>query len=356
MAFEIVRNDITNMQVDAIVNTANPRPVIGAGTDSAVHAKAGPQLLAARKEIGDIARGCSAITPAFGLDAKYVIHTVGPRWQGGTMDEENTLRRAYESALALALEYECRSVAFPLMAAGSYGFPKERALQIANAAIGEFLLQHEMDIYLVVFSKDAFRLSGQLRKDVQSYIDDNYVSATAEREYRLFGSGRRFDRRKEQDDVRYDMAGAAPAAMPAILQKTEKNEKQNAFTVYDNLDDLLHHREETFSEAVLRIMKDNSWTSPQVYHGAGMDKKLFHKIIGDKDYHPSKSNALLLAVALHLDLDATQELLAKAGFTLTKSSKFDVIVMYFIVNGNYNIFDINEVLFDHDLPCLSKCY
>ncbi len=356
MAFEIVRNDIANMQVDAIVNTANPHPVIGDGTDSAVHTKAGPQLLAARKEIGDIARGCSAITPAFGLNAKYVIHTVGPKWQGGNMDEENTLHRAYESALALALEYECHSVAFPLMAAGSYGFPKERALQIANSAIGEFLLQHEMDIYLVVFNKDVFRLSGQLRKDVQSYIDDNYVFETAKREYRLFGSGRPFARRKEQENALCDMAGAAPAAMPEMPKAKKKPEKQEAFTVYDNLDDLLHYQEETFSEAVLRIMKENSWTNPQVYHGAGMDKKLFHKIINDRDYHPSKSNALLLAVALHLDLDATQELLAKAGFTLTKSSKFDVIVMYFIVHGNYNIFDINEVLFDHDLPCLSKCY
>ncbi len=356
MAFEIVRNDIANMQVDAIVNTANPHPVIGDGTDSAVHTKAGPQLLAARKEIGDIARGCSAITPAFGLNAKYVIHTVGPKWQGGNMDEENTLHRAYESALALALEYECHSVAFPLMAAGSYGFPKERALQIANSAIGEFLLQHEMDIYLVVFNKDVFRLSGQLRKDVQSYIDDNYVFETAKREYRLFGSGRPFARRKEQENALCDMAGAAPAAMPEMPKAKKEPEKQEAFTVYDNLDDLLHYQEETFSEAVLRIMKENSWTNPQVYHGAGMDKKLFHKIINDRDYHPSKSNALLLAVALHLDLDATQELLAKAGFTLTKSSKFDVIVMYFIVHGNYNIFDINEVLFDHDLPCLSKCY
>lgn len=356
MAFEIVRNDIANMQVDAIVNTANPHPVIGDGTDSAVHTKAGPQLLAARKEIGDIARGCSAITPAFGLNAKYVIHTVGPKWQGGNMDEENTLHRAYESALALALEYECHSVAFPLMAAGSYGFPKERALQIANSAIGEFLLQHEMDIYLVVFNKDVFRLSGQLRKNVQSYIDDNYVFETAKREYRLFGSGRPFARRKEQENALCDMAGAAPAAMPEMPKAKKEPEKQEAFTVYDNLDDLLHYQEETFSEAVLRIMKENSWTNPQVYHGAGMDKKLFHKIINDRDYHPSKSNALLLAVALHLDLDATQELLAKAGFTLTKSSKFDVIVMYFIVHGNYNIFDINEVLFDHDLPCLSKCY
>lgn len=356
MAFEIVRNDIANMQVDAIVNTANPHPVIGDGTDSAVHTKAGPQLLAARKEIGDIARGCSAITPAFGLNAKYVIHTVGPKWQGGNMDEENTLHRAYESALALALEYECHSVAFPLMAAGSYGFPKERALQIANSAIGEFLLQHEMDIYLVVFNKDVFRLSGQLRKDVQSYIDDNYVFETAKREYRLFGSGRPFARRKEQENALCDMAGAAPAAMPEMPKAKKEPEKQEAFTVYDNLDDLLHYQEETFSEAVLRIMKENSWTNPQVYHGAGMDKKLFHKIINDRDYHPSKSNALLLAVALHLDLDATQELLAKAGFTLTKSSKFDVIVMYFIVHGNYNIFDINEALFDHDLPCLSKCY
>ena len=171
MPFEIVRNDITNMAVDAIVNTANPKPLIGSGTDAGIHAKAGSALLEARKKIGNIPVGSSAITQGYGLDAKYVIHTVGPVWQGGGHDEENLLRQCYDSALNLALEHNCQSIAFPLISTGNYGFPKDRALQIAIQAFSNFLPEHEMQIYLVVFHKDAFRLSEKLFNRVASYID-----------------------------------------------------------------------------------------------------------------------------------------------------------------------------------------
>ena len=173
MPFEIVRNEISHMRVDAVVNTANPRPVIGAGVDSAIHEKAGPRLLAARQKIGNIACGSAAITPAFDLDAKYVIHTVGPVWDGGSYGEEALLRNCYDNALKLALEHNCQSIAFPLISTGNYGFPKDKALQIAISAFSAFLLEHEMQIYLVVFDRQAFKLSEQLFQGVSSYIDQN---------------------------------------------------------------------------------------------------------------------------------------------------------------------------------------
>ena len=162
MPFEIVRNDIVNMQVDAVVNTANPNPVIGSGVDSGIHKKAGHELLLARQKIGCIDFGDAVITPGFNLDAKYVIHTVGPVWEDGNHGEEQILSSCYRKSLALAKEHECESIAFPLIATGNYGFPKPLALQIAVHEISTFLLENEMQIYLVVFGKEAFALSEKL--------------------------------------------------------------------------------------------------------------------------------------------------------------------------------------------------
>ena len=183
MPFEIVRNDITNMRVDAIVNSANPQPVVGLGTDSSIHEKAGPELLAARQKIGPIAVGQAAITPAFRLDAKYVIHSVGPVWEGGSYGEEALLRSCFDRSLKLALEYDCKSIAFPLIATNNYGFPKDKALQIAVAAFSEFLLEHEMLIYLAVFDRSAYKLSEKLFHRIASYIDDHYVQSWEESTY-----------------------------------------------------------------------------------------------------------------------------------------------------------------------------
>ena len=165
MPYEIVRNDITRMRVDAIVNTANPEPIIGTGTDYAIHKAAGPKLLEARKKIGDIAEGCAAATPAFNLRARYVLHTVSPVWQGGEHGEPELLRRAYDAALELAAQLKCRSVAFPLMAAGAYGFPHDCALLTAVQAISEFVLRHRMHVYLVLFGSEATAAAADLFAD-----------------------------------------------------------------------------------------------------------------------------------------------------------------------------------------------
>ena len=187
MPFQIVRNDISHMRVDAIVNTANPRPVIGAGTDAMVHRAAGPELLMARQRIGSIAAGDAALTPAYALNAKYVIHTVGPVWDGGSYGEEDLLRNCYDNSLRLAVEHGCQSIAFPLISTGNYGFPKDKALQIAISAFSEFLLKHEMQIYLVVFGKQSFALSEKLFHSVQSYIDETYIKEKSLEECQTMG-------------------------------------------------------------------------------------------------------------------------------------------------------------------------
>lgn len=196
MPFEIVRNDITQMTVDAIVNTANPKPIVGSGTDTMIHKKAGPKLLAARQKIGSIDVGSAAITPAFDLQAKYVIHSVGPVWDGGSDGEEALLRNCYDNSLKLAMEHRCKSVAFPLISTGNYGFPKDKALQIAISAFSTFLLEYEMQIYLVVFDRTSFKLSEKLFQSVASYIDEHYVETSEIAAYGEASENRRRIRRR----------------------------------------------------------------------------------------------------------------------------------------------------------------
>ena len=323
MPFEIVRNDIVNMQVDAIVNTANPRPIVGAGVDSAIHKKAGESLLEARKKIGDIEVGDAKITEAFALRADYVIHTVGPVWQGGVQDEKRKLQACYQNALKLAVEYQCESVAFPLISSGAYGFPKDLALEIAISTISSFLLNHEMMVYLVVFDKTSFALSEKLFKAVASYIDENYVQQN------FAVKARQREQRRQQRSE---------------LLQTESM----------SLKELLGQVDDTFSEAVFRWIMKKDLTDPQVYKKANLDRKLFSKIRNNMDYRPSKITAVAVAIGLELTLEETKELIAKAGYALTHSSKFDIIVEYFIVQGNYNVFEMNEVLFAFDQPLIGN--
>ena len=340
MPFEIVRNDITKMTVDAIVNTVNPKPVIGSGTDAGIHAKAGPALLEARKKIGNIPVGCSAITPGFGLDAKYVIHTVGPVWQGGGHGEENLLRQCYDSALALALENKCESIAFPLISTGNYGFPKDRALQIAISAFSTFLMEHEMQIYLVVFHKDAFQLSEKLFNRVASYIDENYVAAKETAEYGAsFRRKNRSAYRRRRDMEVCESSAVLEELLPCASKAM-------------SLDDALKQMDESFSEMLLRKIDEKGMKDSECYKKANIDRKLFSKIRSDRLYKPSKPTVLAFAIALELPLDETKDMLQKAGFALSHSNKFDIIVEYFIRNGKYDIYEINEALFAFDQSLL----
>ena len=345
MPFEIVRNDITNMCVDAIVNSANPRPVVGLGTDSSIHEKAGPELLAARQKIGPISMGQAAITPAFRLHAKYVIHTVGPVWDGGSYGEETLLRSCYDQSLKLALEHDCKSIAFPLIATNNYGFPKDKALQIAVAAFSEFLLEHEMLIYLVVFDRGAYKLSEKLFHSIASYIDDHYVDlweeATygGEKEYRQQSIRRRRDRDLfRKSSVCEDAAPCEPMTIPMAA----------------SLPDFLSQADAGFTETLLKLIDKTGKKDSEIYKKANLSKQHFSKIRNNPDYKPTKQTAIALALALELDLEQTKDLIGRAGYALSNSSKFDLIIRYCIENKKYNVVEINTVLYEFDQTLLGS--
>ena len=335
MPFEIVRNDITNMRVDAIVNTANPRPVIGWGVDSRLHEAAGPNLLKARQAIGAIGVGHAAITPAFDLQAKFVIHTVGPVWMGGEQDEEMLLRSCYENALQLALQYQCQSVAFPLISSGNYGFPKDKALQIAISAFSAFLLEQEMQIYLVVFDRTSFKLSEQLFRSVASYIDERYVGICEKAAYAV-DEPRRNRRRRDAELLEAKaMRASVPMACEEILPMGD-------------LDAFLKKKDAGFVETLLELIRKSGQKNSAIYKKANITKQHFSKLINNPNATITKPVAVAFALALELDLKQTRDLIGRAGYTLTNSSVFDLIIQYHIEHKKYNVVEINVALYEFD--------
>ena len=341
MPFEIVRNDIVNMRVDAIVNTANPQPVIGSGTDAAIHAKAGPELLAARQKIGNIHAGTAAITDGYGLDAKYVIHTVGPVWRGGMFGEQKKLRSCYDAALKLALERGCESIAFPLISSGNYGFPREKALQTAISAFSEFLMDREMQIYLVVYDRNAFLLSEKLFRSVASYIDEHYVEEKAARIQSF--PARRSNFRRQELEREY-------AEEPRMCGVQEANVALPA----QSLAEWLEKTDAGFSENLLERIDKSGKKDSEIYKKANLSKQHFSKIRNNPDYKPTKATAIALAIALELNLEETKDLIGRAGYALSGSSKFDLIIRYFIEQGNYNVVEINIALYEFDQSLLGS--
>ena len=406
MAFTIIRDDITNVSADAIVNTANPKPVFGAGTDAAIYKKAGvKELLKKRKKIGKMEVGEAKATPAFSLNAEYIIHTVGPVYKDGRSGEEEDLRKCYKNCLLLAEELKCESVAFPLISTGSYGFPKAEALRIMISEFSDFLSGHEMEITLVVFDEESFAVSGKIFSGIDEYIDENYVSEKLDEEYSetetlLYreavikdrgnarvsnavpkkpgkGFGRRAARdssesafyhsRAEDEDVCDEcvcaeeaffdgameeepcepVCAASPAPvskmleMPAVAKPKERT-----------LDELVNQVKETWQENLFRLIDEKGYTDTEVYKRANVDRKLFSKIRSNPSYQPKKSTAIAFALAMKLNLDETKDFLARAGYALSPSSKADLIVEYFIDNEEFDIYTINLALFDHEQPLL----
>ena len=354
MPFEIVRNDIINMQVDAIVNTANPRPVIGAGTDSVIHKKAGPGLLSAREKIGNIEKGCAEITPAFDLQAKYVIHTVGPVWIDGSCGEETLLRNCYDNSLKLALEHDCRSVAFPLISTGNYGFPKDKALRIAISAFSEFLLEHEMQIYLVVFDRTSFKLSEKLFQSVASYIDEHYVEVCKKAAYGTAEEIRR-PRIRLQRETQICENSAVLREIPTVGAAREFRPcAPTPVSKAMSLEDMLKQADAGFTETLLNLIDKTGKKDAEIYKKANISKQHFSKIRNNPDYKPTKPTAVAFAIALELDLEQTKDLIGRAGYALTNSSKFDLIIRYFIEQGNYNVVEINIALYEFDQALLGS--
>jgi len=355
MPFEIVRNDIVNMQVDAIVNTANPKPIIGYGVDAGIHKKAGPQLLAAREQVGRIDVGEVALTPGFGLDARFVIHAVGPIWQDGKHGEEELLRQCYDKALLVAKNNGCESIAFPLLSAGNHGFPKPLALQIAINVFSSFLMEHEMQIYLVVFSRNAFELSEKLFQSVESYIDENYILDKTLDEYGI--ENKRDVKEAELEQIRRELS-----LQRRLRKKAERQSEMDSCTSIAigsapgaplrNLDDLLKKADTGFTETLLALIDKTGKKDSEIYKKANIDRKLFSKIRNNMDYKPTKVTALAFAIALELTLDETKDFISRAGFAFSPSSKFDIIVEFFISQQNFDVFELNEVLFYYDQPLI----
>ena len=330
MPLIIVRNDITTMRVDAIVNAANESLLGGGGVDGCIHRAAGPELLAECRRLGGCRTGEAKLTRGYRLPCKYIIHTVGPVWHGGDHGEQEQLVSCYRTSLVLARKHHCQTVAFPLISSGVYGYPKEQALRTAMDAIGAFLLEHDMTVYLVIFDRSAYQISSRLFADIAAYIDDHYVDA-------------------HTDFIR---SRPCPASIPVETQMAPSPAFSPASRPPRRLDDRLKHLDAGFSETLLTRIDRSGKKDSEIYKRANVDRKLFSKIRSNPDYRPSKPTALAFAIALELDLNETRDLIARAGYALSRSSKFDVIIEYFISQRNYNIYEINEALFAFDQSLL----
>ena len=327
MPFEIIRHDITKVEVDAIVNAANSALQMGGGVCGAIFRAAGAQQLQqACDQIGSCQTGDAVLTPAFQLQAKYIIHTVGPVWKGGNHNERQLLASCYRKSLQLAFANGCESIAFPLISAGIYGYPKREALMVATDEIQAFLKHHDMHIILVVFEQEAVQLSNERYNEIQAYIDDYYVTEQPVRSLIQI---------EEQILEHFE----------AVDEKLES---------VRSLDNIMQYLEETFSERLLRLIDERGLKDSEVYKRANIDRRLFSKIRSNKEYMPQKKTAIALAISLELTIDDTLDLLKTAGYTLSSSHKFDMIIKYFIEHQNYNIFEINEALFAFEQPLLGS--
>lgn len=328
MPFEIIRNDITKVKVDAIVNAANTSLLGGGGVDGAIHAAAGSELLKECITLGGCKVGEAKITKGYNLPAKYIIHTVGPIWRGGNNNEEELLRNCYKNSLQLAKDYKLESVAFPLISAGAYGYPKDKAIKIAISVFSGFLLKNDLNIYLVIYDKDTLLISSKLISSIKQYIDDKYI--------------------EEHPDSRRRYSENYICESKCEVQYEEIQSISNR-----SLEDLMNNIDETFSEMLLRLINEKNMNDVEVYKRANIDRRLFSKIRNDKNYKPKKSTVISFAIALKLNLDETKDLLLKAGFALSRSSRFDIIIEYFIENKQYDIFEINEALYNFKENTLS---
>lgn len=362
MPILIVRNDITKMECDAIVNAANTSLLGGGGVDGAIHRAAGAELLAECRTLGGCHTGQAKITKGYNLPAKYIIHTVGPVWLDGKQNEKELLENCYRNSLKLAKENGCETVAFPLISTGAYGYPKERAIRVAIDTISEFLIENDMTVYIVVFGQEAFSISAKLFGNIQSFIDDNYID-----ENRLYNEEKR---RQPYSDSSYNRplpkTKSERPKHSLFLRKSQEDFECSFFEIRADeaekkcsvtsvsLEDELKKLDESFSQMLLRLIDEKGMKDSECYKKANIDRKLFSKIRSDKYYKPKKATALAFAIALELSLEDTKDMLMKAGYALSHSNKFDIIVEYFIKSGNYNIYEINEALFAFDQSLLGQ--
>ena len=327
MPFTVIRNDITKMQVDAIVNSAHPEPAVGGGVDFAIHEAGGPELVQARIALGDIFVSDIKVTKGYNLPSKYVIHTVGPRWESTNKNKEDELYRCYYNSLLEANKLGCESVALPLISAGTYGFPRHLSMSICNDAVRVFLEDHEMMIYLVVFDQDSYIISNELYNTIEELIHSDAVVRQIEREV-AYGARRRKQRLER----------------PVRLRTQKVMHESVRFDPRDN--------DKSFRDKLFELIKERDLLDPEVYKKANLTRQHFSKIRSNTDYHPSKPTVLALAIALELDIDETEDLLSRAGYSLSWSLSFDRVVRMFIEDEVYDIFLINEALLEFDLETI----
>ena len=340
MPLQIIRQDITKMRVDAIVNTTNEEMIGYSGVDLAIHTIAGAELDTECDKLAPLGLGQAKLSGAYGLPCKYVIHTSGPVWRGGLVGESIILRSCYIESLKLAVKSGCRSIAFPLISSGVYGYPKDQVLKFAIQTITEFLFDHELTVYLCVFDKESYSFSQKLFSDIQEFINDEYVDEHNEDFYEAFDCS--------IDEI--PMAKCLQAPMCADAMIPRKRETSSA--AGKSLREYMKQMDRSFQEMLFDLIDESGMTDVECYKKANVDKRTFSKIKSNKDYKPSKQTVIAFAISLQLDMDTTQELLATAGFTLSRSKVFDKIIRYFIHNGNYDIFEINEALFEFDQTLL----
>lgn len=336
MPLQIVRNDITKMNVDAIVNAANESLLGGGGVDGAIHRVAGPELLAECRTLHGCKTGDAKITKGYRLPAKFVIHTVGPIWRGGNCGEKALLTSCYRKSLELAVQYGCQSVAFPLISAGVYGYPKDQALKVALDTVSEFLLNEstsqDLLVYIVVFNREVTQISQSLFSDIRQFVDDHYVAL--HEDYRS-------TRRRQMESLHKSVV-------------LEESERVACAPMELSLEDMLKQTDAGFTETLLKLIDKSDKKDSEIYKKANLSKQHFSKIRNNPNYKPTKATALALAIALELNLEETQDLIERAGYALSNSSKQDLIVKYFILHRNYNIVDINLALYEFDQALLGS--
>lgn len=380
MPFKIVRNDITKMNTEAIVNTANDHPTVGTGCDYAVYMAAGyEELLAYRREnIGYVKEGDVFITPGFHLPAQYIIHAVSPLYVDGRHDEEALLRSCYRKSLALAAQRGISSIAFPLISTGGFGYPKEEGMRIAVDEIHAFLLHSDMQVCLVVFDEKAAAMGRNLYPDLEAYIDLNYVQERNEEEYGSFKSLRisaaQREARLREENLREaslrdfilgePILGASSPGAPNLgkpsLEKPDvcgvmmaaPEEDHGAEEIERRLAERMAHMADSFSQYLLYLIEQKGMENADVYKRAIVDKKVFSKIKNNPQYHPQKMTALCLCIGARLNLDESRDLLARAGYALSPCDKTDIIFSYFIEHGIYDMIDLDIQLEEHGLPCI----
>jgi len=339
LPLQIIRQDITKMKVDAIVNTTNQDMVGLSGVDLLIHTLAGEELDKECSKLVPLGLGMAKITNSYSLPCKYIIHTSGPIWQDGLQGESIILRSCYIESLKLAVQKGLTSIAFPLISSGVYGFPKDQVLKFATQTITEFLYEHELMVYLCVYDKQSYSFSQSLYSDIKQFIDDEYVDEH---------STCLIDSTSLWAEFEPDALDEEPVAMNPYTSS-------KAMARSESLDTYLQHMDRTFQQMLFDLIDASGMTDVECYKKANIDRRTFSKIKSNKFYKPSKQTAIAFAISLKLDLDTTQELLATAGYTLSRSNVFDKIIRYFIHNENYDIFAINEALFEFDQVLLGSC-